>query len=321
MKILTPQLSYLTGMPQASQAALENILLEKNRLFQENQLSAMRHSLRALRHIHATQVECAEEVVRIGTAKDLTHEESVILKNCIEQFAPWRKGPFELFGQCIDAEWKSDLKWQRFQPHIEPLQNARVADIGSNNGYFLFRMSAENPEVALGFEPTRRYALNFHFLHHFTKLASLHTELLGYQELAYFQAYFSHIFLMGILYHHSDPIRILKLCHQAMQKGGQLLLETMGIAGNEEKCIFPKGKYAGVSGVYFIPDQAALFNMLHRAGFRKITCIYNEPHSPLEQRTTAFSGTPSFAAFIEKDTGVTIEGYPPVHRIYFICQK
>ena len=47
---------------------------------------------------------------------------------------PWRKGPFELFGIHIDTEWRSDWKWERIKPHIRPLKDRSVLDIGCGNG-------------------------------------------------------------------------------------------------------------------------------------------------------------------------------------------
>jgi tRNA (mo5U34)-methyltransferase len=34
------------------------------------------------------------------------------------------------FGLNIDTEWRSDWKWDRVLPHIEPLENRLVLDIG-----------------------------------------------------------------------------------------------------------------------------------------------------------------------------------------------
>ena len=42
---------------------------------------------------------------------------------------PWRKGLFDLWLK-IDTEWRSDWKWDRVLPHIEPLKNRLVLDVG-----------------------------------------------------------------------------------------------------------------------------------------------------------------------------------------------
>jgi len=57
-------------------------------------------------------------------------------RDLLMQLAPWRKGPFDVGGVHIDAEWRSDLKWQRFADSIEPLAGRRVLDVGCGNGYY-----------------------------------------------------------------------------------------------------------------------------------------------------------------------------------------
>ena len=59
-----------------------------------------------------------------GTAPD--QEE---LKELLMRLHPWRKGPLELAGIQIDAEWRSDWKWQRIASHLD-LNQKTVLDIG-----------------------------------------------------------------------------------------------------------------------------------------------------------------------------------------------
>ena len=42
-----------------------------------------------------------------------------LFRNALMRLHPWRKGPFNLFGIQIDAEWRSDLKWNRIAQHID----------------------------------------------------------------------------------------------------------------------------------------------------------------------------------------------------------
>src|SRR5690606_39729543 len=41
------------------------------------------------------------------------------------ELIPWKKGPFELCGETIDAEWRSDMKWERLAPHLKKLEGDR----------------------------------------------------------------------------------------------------------------------------------------------------------------------------------------------------
>ena len=47
---------------------------------------------------------------------------------------PWRKGPLTLGSVEIDTEWRSDWKWQRILPHISPLKDRVVLDVGCGIG-------------------------------------------------------------------------------------------------------------------------------------------------------------------------------------------
>lgn len=64
----------------------------------------------------------------------------------------------------IDAEWRSDWKWARILPHIEPLTGRCVADIGCHNVYFMFRMAHQQPECVVGFEPVAKHFWNFQLI-------------------------------------------------------------------------------------------------------------------------------------------------------------
>ena len=51
-------------------------------------------------------------------------------KELLLQLNPWRKGPFCIHGINIDAEWRSDLKWDRLKNEITPLIDRRVRILG-----------------------------------------------------------------------------------------------------------------------------------------------------------------------------------------------
>ena len=51
-----------------------------------------------------------EDVVKVSGSDPVNDNQ---LRNSLKELMPWRKGPFHLLGIDIDAEWRSDLKWQR----------------------------------------------------------------------------------------------------------------------------------------------------------------------------------------------------------------
>ena len=82
-------------------------------------------------------------------------------KKLLLQLSPWRKGPFDVGGVHIDAEWRSDLKWARMENAITPLEGRAVLDVGCGNGYYALRMFEAGARAVLGIDPTLLYAMQF----------------------------------------------------------------------------------------------------------------------------------------------------------------
>ena len=91
-----------------------------------------------------------------GGAGGETESEWAVLCEVLEGLKPWKKGPLRIFGVDIDAEWRSDWKWDRIRPYLagnDSLRDKAVADIGCANGYFRFRMLEEKPRIVVGIDP------------------------------------------------------------------------------------------------------------------------------------------------------------------------
>ena len=69
----------------------------------------------------------------------ITEESRAQIEKVARMMMPWRKGPFDLFGLKIDSEWRSFKKYNLLRPYLD-LENKRVADVGCNNGYYMFRI-------------------------------------------------------------------------------------------------------------------------------------------------------------------------------------
>ena len=108
----------------------------------------------------------------------------------MRDFMPWRKGPFEVFGTEIDAEWRSERKWNRVLPVLPDLRHKVVADIGSNNGYYMFRMAHHRPRLVMGFEPYLQHYFAFQTLNSFAGCRNLCAELLGVEHVSLFKKSF-----------------------------------------------------------------------------------------------------------------------------------
>ncbi len=228
---------------------------------------------------------------------------------------PWRKGPFDIFGTFIDSEWNSSIKYNLLSKHFN-LKDKNVADIGCNNGYYMFRMLEQNPRKIVGFDPSPLYLTQFNFINHFLK-TDITYELLGIEHLEFYEEKFDVIFCLGVLYHRSDPISSLKSLKKGLQKDGELYLDTFMIDSEEEVALTPKNRYSKIPNIYFIPSIPALKNWCIRAGFKTVDILQVSKTDQNEQRKTDWIQGESLSDFLNPDNpNLTIEGYPAPKRVY-----
>jgi len=310
---------YLDHLPNADLKAIQALLQEKvNWLAQGKKgVEQYRQLFESVHHIKAEKCDFSGDVVTIGNPHALSGLEKERVYKAMRGFMPWRKGPFEIFGIEIDAEWRSERKWNRVLPELPNLQDKIVADIGCNNGYYMFRMAHHEPKLVIGFEPYLQHYFTFKTLNGFAGCGNLFCELLGVEHIGLFKESFDVVFLMGILYHRSSPVEVLREIRTAMKQGGVLIVESQGIAGNEPWALFPAQRYAKVPGTYFVPTGTCLVNWLSRAGFTGVKIFYSHPMSSREQRRTEWMVFESYSDFIDKaNPSLTVEGYPAPVRIF-----
>lgn len=263
-----------------------------------------------------------KDSVTVGNANDITSEQQANLKKHLENFIPWKKGPWNFYGIEIDAEWQSHIKWNRLKNSLHSLEGKKVADIGCNNGYFMFRMLEENPETVIGFEPFAKHYYVYNIFQNVVKSPKLHFELLGIENFDLYPKFFDTIFCLGILYHHTDPIGLLRKLYNSLDKGGEIYIDCQGIPGNEPIALMPKSKYTSARGFWWLPTKACLKHWLSRTQFRDIEFIFEEPLSLTEQRSTEWSPHDSLEQFLDpKDPTKTIEGYPAPWRYYVRAKR
>jgi tRNA (mo5U34)-methyltransferase len=240
----------------------------------------------------------------------------------LEALCPWKKGPFEVQGVAIDAEWRSDLKWDRVVRHLE-LRGKRVADIGSHNGYFMLRAAEHEPELVVGLEPVFRPQAQWALLQTLAQVPGLESEPLGVADMArVYPEFFDVVLCLGILYHHTDPVGLLRTLAQSMQPGGQLMVDCQGIAGYDSTVLVPEGRYCGARGIWWLPTAPALQAWMRRAGFREVELVYSAPLSTDEQRSTPWAPIKSLCDFLDPRDGTrTIEGYPAPWRHYVRARR
>jgi len=243
------------------------------------------------------------------------------LEQNLQILCPWRKGPFNFFGVDIDAEWRSDWKWQRLAPHLN-LDNKNVLDVGCGNGYYAWRMLGAGAKSVIGVDPSLLFYCQFLvFKQYLAKLDVWHLPL-TFEQLPLPKIGFDLVFSMGVLYHRFDPIAHLKRLHEFIATNGQLVLETLIIDGDERSVLVPKDRYAQMRNVWFIPSVSLLKIWLKRLGFRHINCVSVSTTSSDEQRVTKWLEFQSLKDFLDPhNSNLTIEGLPAPKRAILLANK
>ncbi len=287
--------------------------------------------LQQLPEIKASSMDIASDKVRIGAKQDCDDATGKQLLAHLKNLHPWRKGPYELFGIHIDTEWHSDWKWQRIQPHLTPLKNRRVLDVGCGNGYHMWRMLAEGAKLVIGADPSQFFLVQFHTLKKYAGEHPIHLLPFKGEELpAFNKVYkgrgFDSVFSMGVLYHRVSPIEHLQELKSFLRAGGELVLETLVIENESNpdahELLLPEDRYAKMRNVWFLPTPPLLVRMLERVGFKNVRVVDINQTSIEEQRQTDWMKFESLADFLSPgDHNKTIEGYPAPKRAVVICNS
>ncbi len=251
-----------------------------------------------------------------------------LLKNLM----PWRKGGFIIGDEThqihIDTEWRSDLKWDRVLPHISDLSGKRVLDVGGGSGYHGFRMLGVGASSVVVIDPSCLFYHQFmairHFLGEMTNRfgqSPIHFIPVGLEELPN-GGLFHTVFCMGVLYHRASPFDCLLQLKNQLLKGGELVLETLVVEGDENTVLVPKDRYAMMNNVYFLPSVAALTLWLEKAGFVDVHCVDISTTTSDEQRATDWMTYHSLSDFLDPDDdSKTVEGYPRPVRAVMVAKK
>ena len=260
--------------------------------------------------------------VRIGAAEDLGSGDRERLKRGLEALHPWRKGPLELFGITIDAEWRSDWKWSRLQHHIEPLAGRRVLDVGCGNGYHLLRMVGEGAELVVGIDPTQLHVMQFRAVARYLSHPPVTLLPLSLEALPPSPACFDTLFSMGVIYHRRSPLDHLFALRERLRPGGELVLESLVVEGGPETVLLPAGRYARMRNVWFLPSVRALERWLVRSGFEAVRCIHQGITSPAEQRSTPWMRFESLEHALDPlDPSSTVESLPAPRRAILLARR
>ncbi len=300
---------------------LQNSLSEELLLERYGDMPEWLTALERLPEIQPSLIDLRDSVT-IGSGSDLGKISRDELISRLQVFHPWRKGPYTVFDIQIDTEWRSDWKWERLIAHIQPLEGRRVLDIGCGNGYHGWRMRGAGADFVLGIDPFLVSVMQFHVIQHYLHDPQHHVIPIGIEDLPANLACFDSVFSMGVMYHRRSPIEHLFELKGCLRAGGQLILETLIIEGDEEIVFMPPGRYAKMRNVWFLPSIPVMILWLKRCGFTDIACINTSRTSHKEQHTTEWMRFESLADYLDPDDNLkTIEGHPAPLRAIFLAIK
>lgn len=243
-------------------------------------------------------------------------------ERALKALIPWRKGPFDLGGVTIDAEWQCDRKWARVLPALDALGGRRVLDVGSGNGYYAYRMREAGAAFVLGIDPTILYVMQFLAVARFHPDPAIQVLPLRLAELPDASRNFETVFSMGVLYHQRSPIEHLRELKAQLAPGGQLVLETLILPGDEALARTPGARYARMKNVWLLPTMPELLTWLGRTGYRDIRPVDETDTTADEQRSTGWMPYESLADALDPaDASQTVEGWPAPRRAVLTARR
>ena len=270
-------------------------------------------------NITGASIDLDKNTIRAPLTTEVNYEE---LKEICRSLISWRVGPYQLGSMTLDTEWRSFMKWSRISPLIPKRAGMRIADIGCSNGYFLYKLSTLDPEIAVGFDPVERCWLQYALLQSILDVSHLAFVPMGLLALDAFPNFFDFTLCMGVLYHQRDQALAVKKLYDATRSGGHALLESLVVDRDEALIITPPDRYAKMRNAWTIPSPTSLEKLFQQAGFTEVTVHRFGPLTTDEQRRTELAPFESLADFLDPvDSSRTIEGHPAPHTAAVIGKK
>lgn len=238
------------------------------------------------------------------------------LRELLMSLHPWRKGPLLLDDVEIDTEWRSDWKWARVKDGIASLDGRNVLDVGSGNGYYALQMRKAGAATVIGVDPTLLFAMQFLAINVFEQDPSIFILPCRLEETPPANKAFDTTFSMGVLYHQRKPLEHLSKLRSTLRPGGQLVLETIYLPGDDLRAATPEHRYARMRNVWSLPTVPQLVEWLREANYSAIEVIDTSITTTAEQRSTEWMSFESLREALDpEDPSKTVEGWPAPHRV------
>lgn len=246
--------------------------------------------------------------------------DDIALREALLDLRPWRKGPFRFGDVVVDAEWQSNMKWDRLRDRIQPLDGRNVLDVGCGNGWYAFQMKAAGARCVIGVDPTVLFNIQFAAARRLLAIDHVHVLPLRLEELPPDAKAFDTTFSMGVLYHRRDPDAHLRELLGTLRSGGELVLETLVLPGDGDDVVIPDGRYARMRNVWHLPTVNRLSGWLKAAGFIDVCVVDVTTTTVEEQRATEWMTFQSLDSALDPgDPTKTVEGLPAPTRAILVA--
>lgn len=321
----SPLLNAITDGPLASWAKILPSQLEASISVERwGDLPTWQQALDSLPTISPSKMDLKNGVT-IGALSDCDDSTREQLKTALMGIHPWRKGPYDIFGLHLDTEWRSDWKWDRAIPHLAPLKDRLILDVGCGNGYHCWRMLGEGANRVIGIDPSNKFVHQFYAIKHYLNQAGndLPVDVLpvGIEQLPGGLKAFDTVFSMGVLYHRRSPMDHLRELKDCLRDGGQLVLETLIIEGELGEALVPEGRYAKMRNVWFLPSVDTMLSWMRKCGLKNPRVVDICKTSIEEQRPTDWMTFESLPDFLDPNNdALTAEGHPAPIRAVFLAE-
>ena len=174
----------------------------------------------------------------------------------------------------------------------------------------------------IGIDPSPMFVMQYEVMHRYIGEQGVYVLPLGIDDVPEKLEAFDTVFSMGVLYHRRSPVDHILQLKDCLREGGELVLETLVIDGDETACLLPEDRYARMGNVWFIPSVAMLEQWLRRCKFKNIRTVDVTVTSTEEQRATEWMTFQSLKDFLDPDDpSKSIEGYPAPKRAIIIANK
>ncbi len=191
-----------------------------------------------------------------------------------------------------------------------------MLDVGCGNGYYALKLSEAGAELVVGIDPTLLYVMQFAAVNRFKQDNSVFVLPMRLEEAPPAFGAFETTLSMGVLYHQRGPIDHLRLLRDTLKPGGELVLETLIIPGQDSRACTPTDRYARMRNVWLLPTISELTTWMARVGYRDIRLIDETVTTEDEQRTTEWMPFESLREALDPDDpSRTIEGWPAPRRV------